>query len=159
MSPEQARGHAVDKRADIWAFGCVLYEMLAGKPAFARDTATDTIVALVEHDPDWSLVPSTVAPGVVRLLRKCLEKDPRRRLRDVADAGMELDDALTAGASTASRSAVYVASDGSRIGRIGRHVAAFALLGAGLVTAAIYLTRPSRDNTPTTRLSLTRPGC
>jgi len=158
MSPEQARGHAVDKRADIWAFGCVLYEMLAGKAAFARDTATDTIVALVEHDPDWTLVPPTVAPGVVRLLQRCLEKDPRRRLRDIADAGMELDDALTGGASTVRRSGVDGRMDPGRAARMGQRVAVFALIGAALVAVAMYLARPAREQTQATRLSLTAPG-
>jgi serine/threonine protein kinase len=85
MSPEQARGHAVDKRSDIWAFGCVLFEMLTGRSTFGRSTTTDTIAAVLEHDPDWTALPGNTPPGVVRLLRKCLEKDQRRRLRDLGD--------------------------------------------------------------------------
>src|SRR5205085_2312897 len=91
MSPEQARGQAVDKRTDIWAFGCVLYEMLTGRAAFARGTVTDTLAAVVEHDPDWTALPAHTPAGVQRLLRRCLEKDPRRRLRDIADTDMELE--------------------------------------------------------------------
>jgi Tol biopolymer transport system component len=91
MSPEQARGRAVDKRADVWAFGCVLYEMLAGRPAFARDTVTDTLAAIVDGEPDWTRLPAALAPRLRRLLARCLDKDPRRRLRDIGDARMELD--------------------------------------------------------------------
>jgi len=96
MSPEQARGQTVDKRTDIWAFGCVLYEMLSGRAAFARGTLTDTLVAVVEQDPLWTALPAATPPGLRRLLKRCLEKDPRRRVRDVGDARFELEDALTA---------------------------------------------------------------
>jgi eukaryotic-like serine/threonine-protein kinase len=92
MSPEQARGQPVDKRTDIWAFGCVLYEMLTGHAAFAGETTSDTIAAILERDLDVSKLPSTTPPGVRRLLRRCLEKNPQRRLRDIGDAYAELDD-------------------------------------------------------------------
>ena len=75
MSPEQARGTTVDKRADIWAFGCVLYQMLTGRQAFAGATHSDTIAAVLERDPDWSALPATTPPSIRRLLRRCLEKD------------------------------------------------------------------------------------
>jgi serine/threonine-protein kinase len=94
MSPEQARGQAVDKRTDIWAFGCVLYEMLTGRSPFARSTTSDTIAAVLDRDPAWDALPSTVPPAVHRLLRLCLEKDPARRLRDAGDIRIEIDDAL-----------------------------------------------------------------
>jgi serine/threonine-protein kinase len=92
MSPEQARGKRVDKRTDIWAFGCVLYEMLTGRKAFSGETVSDTIAAILERDPDWSALPETTPSTLRRLLQHCLEKDPRRRLRDVGDAQGELDD-------------------------------------------------------------------
>ena len=95
MSPEQARGQAVDRRTDIWAFGCVLYEMLTGRVTFAGDTVSDTIARILEREPDWSALPRTLRPGVVTLLQRCLEKDAKRRLRDIGDARLELDDALT----------------------------------------------------------------
>ena len=95
MSPEQARGKAVDKRADIWAFGCVLYEMLTGRTAFPGETLSDTIVAILDRAPDWSALRSDTPPILVRLLRRCLEKDARRRLRDIGDARLDLEDALT----------------------------------------------------------------
>ena len=93
MSPEQARGHAVDKRTDIWAFGCVLFEMLTGRSAFGRSTVSDTIAAVLEHDPDWTAIPGNTPPGVVRILRKCLEKDQRRRLRDLGDWDLVIEPA------------------------------------------------------------------
>jgi Tol biopolymer transport system component/predicted Ser/Thr protein kinase len=94
MSPEQARGKAVDKRADVWAFGCVIYEMLTGRSAFGRETVTDTIAAVVTSDVDWTPLPSATPSALRRLLRRCLEKDPKRRLRDIADARLEIDEAL-----------------------------------------------------------------
>ena len=93
MSPEQACGRPVDKRSDIWSFGCVLYEMLAGRKAFDRDTASETIAAILEREPDWRALPATTPQAVRRLLRRCLERDAGRRLRDIGDAGLELDDA------------------------------------------------------------------
>ena len=82
MAPEQARGKAVDKRADIWAFGVVLYEILTGRRLFEGETISDTLVAVLKVEPDWSRVPAKIQ----RLLRSCLEKDPKRSLRDIADA-------------------------------------------------------------------------
>ena len=92
MSPEQARGQAVDKRTDIWAFGCVLCEMLTGRAVFARATASDSIAAVLEREPDWNVLPGTVPANVRRVIRRCLDKDPRRRLRDIGDVRVELDD-------------------------------------------------------------------
>ena len=96
MSPEQARGVAIDKRTDIWAFGCVLYEMLTGRAAFARATFTDTLAAILEREPDWSALPHGTPRGIERLLRRCLEKDRRQRLRDIGDADADLMDVAEA---------------------------------------------------------------
>ena len=101
MSPEQARGQAVDKRTDIWAFGCVLYEMLTGHVAFPGETVSDTIAAILEREPDWAALPATTPPMVARLLHRGLEKDPKRRLRDIGDARAELDDVLEGGKAPA----------------------------------------------------------
>jgi eukaryotic-like serine/threonine-protein kinase len=90
MSPEQARGQLTDKRTDIWAFGCVLYEMLTGRAAFGSATITDTLVAVLEREPDWSALPASTPTGVRNLLRRCLEKNRKQRLRDIADARHEL---------------------------------------------------------------------
>jgi len=96
MSPEQARGKAVDKRTDIWAFGCVLYEMLAGRRAFHADEISDTLAFVLTKDLDWGLLPATTPPAISRLLRRCLEKDRKRRLADIADARLDIEDALRA---------------------------------------------------------------
>ena len=133
MSPEQARGRPVDKRSDIWAFGCVLYEMLTGRAAFGRETLTDTLAAIVEHDPDWKALPAATPTAVRRLLGRCLEKDPRRRLHDIADARIEIDDVIAnpveAGAPEAalhSRRREYVAWSA-------------AVVSLGLALAAVFL--------------------
>ena len=91
MSPEQARGKSVDKRTDIWAFGCVLFEMLSGTMAFEGDTVSDTIAAILERDPDWSTLPSDTPRAVRRLVQRCLEKDPKQRLHDIGDARLEIE--------------------------------------------------------------------
>ena len=94
LSPEQARGQVVDKRSDIWAFGLVLYEMLAGRSLFAADTVSDTIAGILQRNPDWAALPAATPPGIARLLKRCLEKDSRRRLRDIGDARTEIEDTL-----------------------------------------------------------------
>ena len=98
MSPEQARGKAVDKRTDIWAFGCVLYQMLTGRPAFRGETVSDTIVSILEREPDWTGLPVGTPPAVRRLLQRCLEKDQRRRLRDIGDVRHWLEDVASGAA-------------------------------------------------------------
>ncbi len=95
MSPEQARGEVVDKRTDVWAFGCVLYEMLTGRAAFSGATITDTFAAILEREPDWSGLPPHTPRRVRQLVRRCLQKDARRRLRDMGDARLDLDEART----------------------------------------------------------------
>jgi len=92
MSPEQARGRAVDRRTDIWSFGCVLYECLTGRQAFEGETVSDLIAHILKSDPDWAALPVDTPNRVRRLLRRCLEKDQRRRLRDIGDARIELED-------------------------------------------------------------------
>ena len=95
MSPEQTRGTGVDKRTDLWAFGCVVFEMLTTRRAFEGATTTDLLAAIIEREPDWSLLPPATPIGVRRLLRRCLTKDPKKRLHDIADARLDLDDILT----------------------------------------------------------------
>jgi serine/threonine protein kinase/Tol biopolymer transport system component len=92
MAPEQARGRAVDRRADIWAFGVVLFEMLTGQRAFPGDDISDVMASVLKTEPDWQAVPATTPAPVRRLLRRCLEKDPRKRLSSIGDARLELDE-------------------------------------------------------------------
>jgi Tol biopolymer transport system component len=96
MSPEQARGRAVDKRADVWAFGCVLYEMLVGTRPFQGDDVSETMARVIEREPEWSALSKVAPPAIVRIVRRCLQKDPGNRLRDIRDARLQVIDALTA---------------------------------------------------------------
>jgi len=100
MSPEQARGMSIDKRADVWAFGCCLYESLTGRYAFKGDTASDTLAKILETEPDWSALPAKTPPRIRSLLWRCLQKDPRRRLRDIGEAWFEIGE-IQSGASEA----------------------------------------------------------
>ena len=91
MAPEQARGRTIDRRADIWAFGVVVFEMITGALPFDGDTATDIVAAVITREPDWARLPATLPQPLLRLLRRCLEKDPKRRLRDIGDARADLE--------------------------------------------------------------------
>ena len=95
MSPEQARGKRVDRRADIWAFGCVLYEMLAGREAFAGETTSDILACVIRVEPDWSSIPASVPPRIRELLRRCLQKDAKQRLRDIGEARIAVEEVLS----------------------------------------------------------------
>ena len=122
MSPEQVRGRPLDRRTDIWSFGCMLYEALTGQAPFAADTMSDTLAAVLREEPDWRAFPP--APlGLQRLVRRCLKKDPQTRLHDIADARIELDEALNESA------ALVVPMPGARSWRVSRRRA----LGVGLV--------------------------
>jgi hypothetical protein len=129
MSPEQVRGQIVDKRVDVWAFGCVVYEMLTGRAPLVRDTMSDTIAAILEHQPNWTQLPKTAPPAMTRLLERCLAKSPRQRLRDLGDARLEIADILaTPAASTRA------ATDAAPVGR--SLLWAAALLGIAIVGSA-----------------------
>ena len=103
MSPEQARGKRIDKRTDIWAFGCVVFEMLTARRAFSGETTSDVIAAIIERTPDLNLLPRTTPGPVRRVIVRCLEKDPKRRARDIADVRADLDSPIQAAATGASR--------------------------------------------------------
>ena len=105
MSPEQAKGKPADKRSDVWAFGCVVYEMLTGARAFKGDDVSDTLAAVLRGEPDWRALPARTPASIRRLLRRCLEKDRKRRLADAADARLEIDDALMSPAPDAQTDA------------------------------------------------------
>jgi Tol biopolymer transport system component len=134
MSPEQARGKAVDKRTDIWAFGCVLYEMLTARQAFSGETASDTIAALLEREPDWSVLPAHTPGGIRRLLQRCLEKDPKRRVRDIGDARLDIEE-------TRGRTAASPTREVPQASRRVWYAAAAGLLIAAAAGAASYLQR------------------
>jgi eukaryotic-like serine/threonine-protein kinase len=129
MSPEQARGQAADARSDIWAFGCVLYELLTGRQAFAAATTSDTIARILEREPDWGALPSSTPTALRRLLQRCLTKDPKRRLHALADAHFDLDDAL------ASDTSAVAAGSSPAIARSSRWLALTLLVAAA--TAAL----------------------
>jgi len=94
MSPEQARGKATDKRSDIWSFGCVLYEMLTATVPFKGETISDTLANILDHDPNWQALPESTPANIRVLLRRCLEKNPRRRLQHIGDASIEISETL-----------------------------------------------------------------
>ncbi len=131
MSPEQARGQAVDRRTDIWSFGCVLFEMLTGERAFDGDNVSDTIVQVLQGEPIWSRLPDDSPPSLVRLLRRCLEKNPNRRLHDMGDAILEIDEAL------GLHSGQVVEQPVSRAARIGRREIRRLFIGTLVVLAAL----------------------
>jgi len=131
MSPEQARGRPVDKRADVWAFGCVLFEMLGGVRAFTGQTVTDILAAIIRAEPDQGRLPPATPPAVRRLLRRCLAKEPERRLHDIADARLELDEALEEIRGGASTTPVPAAP--SRAGR--RELVAWSLAAVAALLA------------------------
>ena len=150
MSPEQARGQAVDKRTDIWAFGCVLFEMLSGKPVFARDTLSDTLAAVLEREPDWSLLPTSTPQSLVRLIRRCLQKDSSRRLRDIADAHFDIE----AGDIEPAQSRPI-----ARPSPLARALPWLTAAAAILLATVVMVVRSPRDKVapPTLRLSVVPP--
>ncbi|MGH9257715.1 MAG: protein kinase domain-containing protein, partial [Vicinamibacterales bacterium] len=158
MSPEQARGQAVDKRTDIWAFGCVLYEMLTGRAAFPGDTMSDTIAAILEREPDWTALPGSTPPKVRDLVQRCVRKDPKRRLHDIADARIELDAAGTGGLDQHAIGSTTSARHASR--RLVWMIAAAsttALVAALVVGSVLYLQRAPAEDTLAYRSSIPLP--
>jgi len=141
MSPEQARGKPVDKRTDIWAFGCVLYEMLTGRRAFSGDDVSDVIASVLAREPDLAAVPAAAPPSIRRLLRRCLQKDRHERLRDIGDARLEISDAL------ARVDTELVVVTPQRADRRGRErliwIAALAALTLSLAASLIFARRPN----------------
>jgi serine/threonine-protein kinase len=149
MSPEQARGKTVDKRADIWAFGCCLYEALTGRKAFGGETVTDVFAAIVRAEPRWDALPPPTPQSIRRLLPRCLEKDPNRRLHDIADARIELE---TAPAEPSP--GVEGATPKKRL--ISLALAGLAV-GAVIASFVVWNLRPSSPR-PMGRLALTVPA-
>ena len=152
MSPEQARGQHVDRRADIWAFGCILFEMLVGRPAFGGDTVSDTIAAVLRTDVNFGALPADVPAGVRHLVARCLERSTKARLRDIGDARHDLDDPPAAPADRPSP------APGQAISR--RAVlaggAALGLLGVGVGGAMVARRSPPRAAPAFQRLTFRR---
>jgi hypothetical protein len=152
MSPEQARGMAVDKRADIWSFGCLLYEMLSGERAFDGEGPSDVIAKVIEREPDFSALPADVPVTVRRLLQRCLEKDRRRRLRDVGDARLELLDALENPGGEPTATGPFAARAASRNPMARRRaLAAIVFISVTLAGTVVWLSQ--RDDAPAPRVT------
>ncbi len=141
MSPEQARGKRVDKRADVWAFGCVLFELLSGRQTFSGETVSDTLASVLAREPEWDSLPQNTPAQVRRLLERCLTKDPKQRLRDIGEARIVIDRVLSgdAGDAPTETDAAEAAPPISRSKRPWVATAAFALLAVAAVVA--YLTK------------------
>ncbi|HET7694123.1 MAG TPA: protein kinase [Vicinamibacterales bacterium] len=152
MAPEQARGKAVDRRADIWAFGVVVFEMLTGRRAFDGDDISDVLASVLKSDPDWSRIPAETPASIRRLLRRCLEKEPRKRLSAIGDARLELDD-IDAGPPAASSPAAP--GRPSIVSRAWPIVAAVVLTAA--VGAIAWVSTRSTPDLPLARLSVVAP--
>jgi serine/threonine-protein kinase len=144
MSPEQARGKTVDKRADIWAFGCVLFEMLAGKVVFPGETITDTLAAVIRAEPEWSGLPATLPRRVRKVLELCLAKNPRKRLHDIADAALLMEGELE---EDFGQVATAAAAPDSRKSRL-REGLAWTLAVGAIVTAIALGWRPDTGEGP-----------
>ena len=152
MSPEQARGEPVDKRADIWAFGCVLYEMLTGQRAFDGQGVSETLARVIEREPDWAKLPAALSPALRTYIRRCLQKDPRQRVQAIGDVRLALEGAFeTAVPQTA---APAVVSDWRRVALVG--VAAIIASGAIIGTLVWVAMRPAPPRV--SRLQLTPAG-
>ena len=152
MSPEQARGKAVDKRTDVWAFGCVLYEMLSGRRAFGGDEVSDTLAFVITKDIDWTVLPTNTPAAVGRVLRRCLEKDRSLRLRDIGDAALELRDP-----QSSLESPVVTAARPTARSRFALGIAGGIVAGAAIVGAAIWLTRPTPRPSAVRRFAVSLP--
>ena len=137
MSPEQARGKSVDRRADIWAYGCCLYESLTGEAVFLGETVSDTIAKILEREPDWSALPERSSRWLHSLLRRCLQKDPARRLRDIGDARIEVEEELDTPLEA-------VSGDEARASRPGRNALPWVMSAVAVALAGLALWAPWR---------------
>ncbi len=148
MSPEQAKGRPADKRSDVWAFGCVLYEMLTGRRTFHGENVTDTLAAVLRGEPDWTVLPSDVPGNLRMLVRGCLEKDRGRRIGDLAAARFVLD-------QPASITPVAAAAPPAprRRWQSVAAIAAAVLLTATLAGVAAWRVKPAGPSTPVARFS------
>jgi serine/threonine protein kinase len=154
MAPEQARGKVVDQRADIWAFGCVLYELLVGRPAFLGDDVSTTLARVLEREPDMHALPNNVAPHIRTTIDLCLKKDARKRFADIRDVRLALEGTFESGAEN------IVQRRGDS--RWGRALPMAAILGIAAAAAAYWwrpVSAPTRAvSLPVTRFVVTPPA-
>jgi len=154
MPPEQARGKPVDKRADVWAFGCVLFEMLTAKRCFDGEDTSLTLAEVIKSEPDWSALPTATPPAVRSTIKQCLQKDPKQRVRDIGDVRLALEGAF-------SPPAAYQHDRPSPIGGVSRRVAAALGLGIAIgalgVAAMTWVRRPAPPAVPLNRFSVAMP--
>jgi eukaryotic-like serine/threonine-protein kinase len=155
MSPEQAKGRAADKRSDMWAFGCVLYEMLTGRRVFDGTSVPDTLANVLKSDPDWQLLSPTLPTSVHRLLRRCLEKDRKRRLAHIADATLEIEEAQHAAEEPSAARPASRGKYGWRSPRMAALAVAVAMFALAL--RAVFPIRESAAPTSYLRLSIPIP--
>ena len=154
MAPEQVKGRAADRRADIWAFGVVLYELWTGTMAFGAETVTETLARVIERDPDWSKLPPGTPPAIVRLLQRALVKDPKRRLQSIGDARLDIEEAI--GGPRQGPATVPVPQAQSRV----RLVALAGVVGAlaiGVIAGRMTLATAPATNQPPLRASIPLP--
>jgi serine/threonine-protein kinase len=147
MSPEQARGAAVDRRADIWAFGVILFEMLTGKLLFGGPTVSDTLAGVLKTEPDWNALPENTPPRIRRLLRRCLNRDPRRRLRDMGDARLAIEEEL-AGTPDETPAVTAATTETPAPARSPWITVAAVVAVAAITAAAVWFLTPSGTEPP-----------
>jgi len=152
MSPEQAKGRPIDKRADIFAFGCVVYEMLTGKRAFDGQDVSEVLARVIEREPDWSALPANTPPGIRQLLKRCLEKNLKERRRDVGDVIADIDDATADATWAVPERRTNVAI--SRLGWVAAATTALALV----VLGAIHFREKAAGPTHEMRVDITTPA-
>ena len=158
LSPEQARGQPADTRADIWAFGCVLYELLTGQRAFAGDHTSDVVARILEREPDLSLLPPDTPAAIRRLLRRCLEKNPQDRLRDIGDARLDIREALAPPADTTSAPPQHRV--GARVSWLAALVACavLAVVALAIASSGRFMAPPTSSVDGLARLTMTLPA-
>ena len=154
MSPEQAKGKPVDRRADIWAFGCVLYEMLTGKMVFGGESVTDTLAAVIKEEPNWSQLPAGTPVRVRVLLQRCLQKDPKQRLRDIGEARISLDEVLSGAPEPSLAPLAGSAALGRRILILGGGAL---LLVAAIASLVTWNLKPAPPSKPVSRFAISLP--
>ena len=159
MAPEQARGRAVDKRADVWAFGVVLFEMLTGTRAFPGDDVSDTLATVLKFDPDWNRLPADTPAPIRRLLKRCLTKDPKLRLRECGSALVDIHEALATPERSESAAPLAVAKSAASLRQSALIATAALLIGAivGAVAWTRFSGRAADAPPPTTRFTIMLP--